>query len=321
MKHPALIPISIKSLMQKRRAKETEGKPEISLGTFLDSIIGNEDLKLVLLGNLGYFHDDPYSVSLTYYSLAQARYYQGGGSFIKGGSQQLSDFLAGYISQNNGTIVLGHIVTEILIENNTAIGIKYRDKKIESSEPITAYGKEIIVNAAIPEVASKLLPKETGQKLMKSIDDLEIGASLLTLYLGFNKNLKDLGSSYYSTFVFDDSIKKQSDIKANNRADFKTRSFTFIDYGRVDSNLVTSDKSVGVICCIDYYDEWINLNDEDYKAKKEEVAQIYIDKLEKLIPGVKQHIELYEVGTSKTVKRYTLNTKVPSMVLLKHQKD
>ena len=29
---------------------------------FLDSITGNDDLKLILLGNLGYFHDDPYTL-------------------------------------------------------------------------------------------------------------------------------------------------------------------------------------------------------------------------------------------------------------------
>ena len=46
-------------LNARKKAKESEGKTEITLGEFLDSIIKNEDLKLVLLGNLGYFHDDP----------------------------------------------------------------------------------------------------------------------------------------------------------------------------------------------------------------------------------------------------------------------
>ncbi|MCK7541600.1 MAG: hypothetical protein MZV63_67315 [Marinilabiliales bacterium] len=32
------------------------------MGEFLDSIIKNDDLKLILLGNLGYFHDDPYTL-------------------------------------------------------------------------------------------------------------------------------------------------------------------------------------------------------------------------------------------------------------------
>jgi len=291
----------------KRKAKESEGKPEISLGEFLDSIINNEDLKLVLLGNLGYFHDDPYSVSLIYYSLAQGRYFQGGGNFIKGGSQKLSNYLSDFISQNGGKVIFKHMVTEIITDNNKAVGIKYKENAKEESEIKTAYADEIIANAAIPNVANMLLPKEQGERLQQSIDELEIGASLLTVYIGFKKKVKDLGSKYYSTFVFDDSIKTQADIKNNNKGDFKERSFTFIDYSQIDSALTTDDKSVGVICCIDYYSDWDKLNKEEYKAKKKEVGEIYLEKLEKLIPGIKDQIEYYEVGTSKTVARYTLN--------------
>ncbi len=79
-----------------------------SVGEFLDSIIDNEDLKLILLGNLGYFHDDPYSLSLAYYSISQGSYFTGGASFIKGGSQKLSDHLSGFIRNHGGEVILNH---------------------------------------------------------------------------------------------------------------------------------------------------------------------------------------------------------------------
>jgi phytoene dehydrogenase-like protein len=293
----------------KRKAKENEGKPEESVGRFMDSIIQNNDLKLILLGNLGYFHDDPYTLSLTYYSLAQARYYQGGGSFIKGGSQSLSNFLSAYISNHNGTVILGHLVTEILTEDKRAVGIRFKDKKDELSEVQTAYGKEIILNAALPEAVEKLLHSNLKENLGESIRNLEIGASLLTVYFAFDVDLQTIGNKSYSTFVFDSSIKTQRDIGPNNQSDFITRSYTFVDYGRVDSGLAPEGKSVGVICCMDYLKDWENLNEADYKTKKERVAQIFTDKLEQLIPGVKKHIVHCEVGTAKTVKRYTLNTR------------
>ncbi len=88
-------------------------KTEVS-GEFLDSIIHNEMLKLVLLGNLGYFHDDPYSLSLGYYSAAQVRYFNNGASFIKGGSQQLSNHLADYINEHGGDVILNHLVTGLV---------------------------------------------------------------------------------------------------------------------------------------------------------------------------------------------------------------
>jgi hypothetical protein len=103
-------------LNPKRKPADAGPEKEKSLGEFLDSIINNEDLKLVLLGNLGYFHDDPYSISLTYYSMAQGSYFKGGASYIKGGSQRLSDHLAEYIRNHNGDVLLNHLVTGMIAE-------------------------------------------------------------------------------------------------------------------------------------------------------------------------------------------------------------
>ncbi|MBE9467853.1 MAG: NAD(P)/FAD-dependent oxidoreductase [Bacteroidetes bacterium] len=285
--------------------KKNEEKEERNLGEFLDSIIKNKDLKLALLGNLGYFHDDPYSLSLSYYSMAQGSYYSGGGYFIKGGSQKLSDYLSRFITENGGQVIFNHLVTNILIEDDKAIGISY--KKNNTNNILTAYANNIISNSSIPLTTNTLLPKKQRDILKPFVDKRKIGASLLTIYLGFNKPLKELEYNYYSTFIFDDSINNIADIKNNNQGDFKNRSFTFIDYGQIDSALAPKGKSVGVICCIDYIKDWERLDKKGYVSKKEEVAQIFIDKLELLIPGIKSIIDYYEVGTSKTIKRYTLN--------------
>jgi len=143
--------------------------------------------------------------------------------------------------------------------------------------------------------------------LKDQLSDFEIGASLLTVYFGFKKSLKDLGNKYYSTFVFDNSIRTQKDIKTNNSADFSKRSFTFIDYSQIDSGLAPDGKSVGVICTIDYLSDWKNLDKDQYKKQKERIANIFKDRLEVLIPGIKEEIDYCEVGTSKSVKRFTLN--------------
>lgn len=292
-------------LNAKEIIKKSANVEEKNLGGFLDSIIKNETLKLALLGNLGYFHDDPYTLSLSYYSMAQGSYYAGGGNFIKGGSQQLSNYLAGFISNNGGEVKLNCLAKNIIVENNKAVGITYQKKN--SKHEIKVYADAIISNAAIPNVVNNLLPKSQSELLKNEIKQREIGASLLTVYFGFNKPPKDIGNKNFSAFIFDESIEKISDIVKNNRGDIKNRSYTFVDYGIVDSALASEGKSVGAICCIDYTKDWDNLNRKEYLKKKEEVAQNFIYKLEKLIPGIKDCIDIYEVGTSKTIERYTLN--------------
>jgi hypothetical protein len=123
----------------------------------------------------------------------------------------------------------------------------------------------------------------------------------------FNKPLRELGNAFYSTFVFDGSIRSQTDISGNNRGDFTKRIFTFIDYSQIESGLVNGNKGVGGLCCIDYIKDWEELGKQEYHAKKEQVASVFISRLEKLIPGIKNVIEYYEVAISAAIRRYTLN--------------
>jgi all-trans-retinol 13,14-reductase len=293
-------------LNPKRKSAQSGIIKDKSVGEFLDSIIHNEDLKLVLLGNLGYFHDDPYSISLTYYSVAQGSYFKGGASFIKGGSQNLSDHLAAYIRNHGGDILLNHLATGIISEGTKVKGVTCKKRADSSSSIITAYADEIIANTAIPNLPG-LLTEEPGIKLMNEIKSQKPGSSLLTIYFGFKNSLKTIGNNHYSTFVFDSSIKTQADIFNNNQADFHNRSFTFIDYGQIDSGLAPEGKSVGAICCIDYLKDWELLSKEEYNKKKEETAKIFIQRIENLIPGIASEIEYYEVGTPATIKDYTSN--------------
>ncbi|MFM6279406.1 MAG: phytoene desaturase family protein, partial [Dolichospermum sp.] len=46
---------------------------------------------------------------------------------------------------------------------------------------------------------------------------------------------------------------------------------------------------------------------QEYKKKKESIAQIALERLEKEITGISGEVEHYEVATSKTIQRYTLN--------------
>lgn len=277
-----------------------------TVGDFLDSIIEDEDLKLVLQANLGYYHDDPYSMSLIYFSAAQAGYYRGG-YFIKGGSQKLSDYLAKIITDNGGEVLLGVKAQKIIVEDGRARGVEYQNTF--GKEPTTKqiFAKNIIANAAVPNIL-KMLPTENQKKLEQKTKKLEIACSLISIYIGFRRNLKELNKRY-STFISDGSVKNLKDVNANAKADFTERGFVFVDYSQIDSGLAPADKTFGTICTYDYLKNWENLGEEEYKKKKEEVAQTLFERLEKEIPGIRKEIEYYEIGTPKTIQRYTLNPK------------
>lgn len=275
-------------------------------GDFVDSIIRNEELKLVLLANFPYYHDDPYALSLIYFSAAQSSYYRGGGHFIKGGSQKLSDYLAQYITIHGGDVLLGRLVTRILTENGKAVGVVYRKTRGGEQDEESVFAETVIANAAVPNV-EKMLPDRESALLRRKTATLQHSCSILNLYLGFKREVSTLSNHSYSTFVFDEGTRSLKDAAQNVHADFSKRGFAFVDYSQIDSGLAPAGKSFGSLCTTDYLSDWEGLDKEQYREKKEMVAQILIGRLEKLIPGIREEIEYYEIGTAKTLQRYTLN--------------
>ena len=277
-----------------------------TIGKFLDGIIRDEELKMVLLANFSYYHDDPYELSLVYYSMAQASYYRGGGHFIKGGSQQLSDYLANYIRRNGGEVMLGALVTKILTEAGKAVGVVCHRTRGDDAQEQEFFAGAIVANAAIPNVEA-MLPEPERALLRKKTAGLKHSNSLMTLYLGFKREVSTLNNRAYSTFVYHDGERSMKDVVASLRGDIRNRGFVFVDYSQIDSGLSPQGKSFGSLCAIDHLSDWDGLTEDAYRQKKETVSRAFIQRLEELIPGISAEIEFYELGTARTVQRYTLN--------------
>jgi all-trans-retinol 13,14-reductase len=277
-----------------------------TIGHFMDGIIRNDELKLILLANFAYYHDDPYSLSLIYFSMGQSGFYSGGAHFIKGGSQKLSDYLAQYITAHGGEVLPGTLVTRILTDHGKAVGVVCRKSRGSEPDEQTLMADTIVANAALPNV-EKMLPQKESALLHGKRGDLQPSCSVLTLYLCFKREISELNNKSYSTFIIEEATRTLQDAAVSVHADFSTRGFTFVDYSQIDSGLAPEGKSLGVVCTIDYLRDWEGMGKEEYRQKKEMVAQTLIKRLEQLVPGISREIEYYEVGTAKTVQRYTLN--------------
>ncbi|MFH0759495.1 MAG: FAD-dependent oxidoreductase [Bacteroidota bacterium] len=277
-----------------------------TLGRFLDHCISNETLKIILQGNLLYYHDDPYSMSMLFFAKAQASFIEHGGYFIKGGSQKLSDALAGVIRSYGGTLLLGKKVNRILVKNGKAAGVSFVDSFNDQLEPVEINARHVIHSGAMP-LLKKLLPGKERTRIARQIDKLEPACSLFCIYLGFKKEIKHLNLQHYSTFFMGENIRNLHDVLPNFYGDWRSKSFVFVDYSQVDSGLAPMGKSFGAICTADRLSNWEGLDEKSYRKKKEEVARILLERLEKAVPGIGENIECYEIGTPRTIKRYTLN--------------
>jgi len=276
-----------------------------TIGDFLEHSFHDERLKLLLAANFGYYGDDPFDLSLPFYAMAQGSFFAGGGHYIKGGSQNLSDHFARFIGNHDGTVLTSHEVTRIHAENGRVTGVSFFDKR--SGTEHNPYSRTVIANAAIPVVLNELLPVDAVPvKYATMVAALKRSTSFLSIYLGFKVPPKELGNDAYSTFIYE-NVACLHDLKGRAHMSLTERPFVFVDYSQIESGLAPADKSVGFVGTVDSLSDWQTLSPEEYQNKKKEAAQLLLGRLEKLIPGISDAVDYCEVGTPKTIVRYTKN--------------
>lgn len=276
--HYALFPFIFWNII-KYRTKSTQ--------EVMDKMFKSDALKLILNSNIGYYNDSASTLSFIMHAVGQDSYFRGGGWFIKGGSQKLSDYLASIIVDHGGEVITKANV--IACNEGT---IEYIKKK----EHFTIECDKVISNIS-PEQTYKLYD-------IHYTESKEIGNSLLTVYLGFRKSLKSVyGKGAYSNFIFD-SATSLKDIDTNISKDALEKEFIFVDYSQIDSGLAPEGKSFGAVCFIDNFEAWDSLDKEAYKEKKEKLIKSVLQKLELHYSNISELVEYAEVGTAKTVQRY-----------------
>ncbi|MGM0443931.1 MAG: phytoene desaturase family protein [Fibrobacterota bacterium] len=264
-----------------------------NVGTFLDRIIASPKLKMILNSNISYYHDDPYQFSLLYHSIAQHSYLCHGGWYITGGSQKLSDHLSKIITDHGGSVITGAEVHTLCRKNKKITGAEYRhrgkEKKLEC---------DIVISNASPE--STYAMSGTAFSAPK-----RCAPSLLTLYLGFSRNLGELRDTdaAYSTF-YCGRAQNQEEYGRMIRGSVFERPFVFTDYSRLDAGLAPPGKSFAVITAGDYLQEWQNLTEEEYRRRKDTVITSFLSRLEAAEPGLTKHIEYKELATARTMQNY-----------------
>lgn len=278
---------------------------QISVGEYLDSIIHNEWLKLILLANISYYHDDPYTLSFIYFCIAQESYYNGSW-YIEGGSQQLSNHFADIIMKNEGKIITKYVVTDILIENGVAVGIKCVSSKKNKDAHVKISSQYTISNTSFCNV-EKMLPIDMRVSFMKNVKSFKESCSCTSIYLIFKTKIpSEIIDSQYNVIIYPKHINC---LKELSNKQYNDKIINFVYYSQVDPTLSEkTNKTVGTITVVDDISHWDNLTSEEYEQQKKTIAQILIKRVDAIIP-LSDFIENYEVATPKTIEKFTLNPK------------
>jgi all-trans-retinol 13,14-reductase len=158
----------------------------------------DEAVKFALAANLSYYTDDPDTMPFIGYAIPQASYLMGGGHYIRGGSQVLSDRLAAIVREGSGAVETDREVDTILLDGDRVRGVRHRARGAADEREDLA---PVIFGNAAPSVLAAMLPEEPRNRFAALYQGRRPSISLWTIALGLSSHSREFGVRHFSTTV------------------------------------------------------------------------------------------------------------------------
>ncbi len=278
-------------------------------GQFLEPWIKDAELRGIVSGLWGYFGLPPSRLAALYYALPVIGYLSSGGYYPKGRSRAISQALVKFIQERGGKVELSTRVEKILTKDGAAVGVlTHKGNKF--------MGRVIISNANAPATFRSLLDEQTAiQDYLASFEKYSVSLSCFQVFLGLKKDLVKETGIKDSEIFFETGYDPEASYADALTADVEKAGFGLTLYDNLYEGYSPPGKNTVNILVLQGYDHWqkyeadyLKGNKAEYKKEKERLTDLLIDKVEKtLLPGLRQAIEVKEIGSPLTNVRYTSN--------------
>jgi phytoene dehydrogenase-like protein len=275
----------------------------------LDELFGrHETIKLALAANLCYFHDDPARMPFLRFAIPQASYLRGGGHYIRGGSQALSNRLVGLITEAQGVVETRREAYALIFGGKSVMGVAHRGPS--QSDPMVEYAPVVFGNAA-PMRLAEMMPEDRRSAFLAPYASWHPSISLWTVSIGLKRPPAEFGVSSYSTFILPpwlrtlEGLRESGAILGEDGA--RLPPYVFVDYQRIDSGLNANGVCLGSFCGTDRLENWASLSAEAKHARKAYWMERLTADLNQEFPGIAEAIVHREMATAETLAHH-LNT-------------
>lgn len=267
---------------------------KITFKKLLDNFFSDYKLKAVLsilLGNLGLSSSQ--ASALVCISLYR-EFILDGGYYPKGGIQVFPNLLASKFKEYGGTLLLSVKAVKVETKQKKIYGIK-----LNNGEFILT--KFVVSNADATLTFCRLLDCKSEEA--EKVKRLKPSSSGFIVFLGLNRKLnikpKHFATWFFSTYDIDKCYRTTFDFSKIDYQDYFICSFPSL----IDSTLAPDGKSIVRIFKVGvaYADKSI------WDKYREILYQKTIEKVNCLIPGLQNYIEVKEIATPHTFFKFTSN--------------
>lgn len=211
----------------------------------------------------------------------------GGINYPRGGVGQIAQKLVEGLENFGGRIQYKARVTRIVQENGRAVGVQLASGKIYRA-------KRVVSNATRWDTFEKLMPPEqmpTAER--KWQQRYRKSPSFLSLHLGVKAAVLPSGTECHHILLED----------WNRLEEAEGTIFVSIPT-LLDPDLAPPGHHIIHTFTPSWMDDWQELSATEYQSRKEEAASRLVARLEKIFPGLSDHLDYQEVGTPRTHRRF-----------------
>lgn len=223
-----------------------------------------------------------------------------------GGGSAMVDWLLGKIAADGGTLCLNQRVERILINaRGEAEGVRLASgQEILSCHVIAACDAETLFTRMVPS-------GRISVRWARRLREADVYYSSFTIYLGLNCSATSLGLNEELVRLTDPAFPPSE----RARGEAQSTVITLLSPSFRDPSLAPDGKATLVIQCpafLAYHNAWETgpglERGEPYRRLKQAFADALLDRVEHdLLPGLRKHIEVMEIGSPVTFLRHTGN--------------
>lgn len=272
---------------------------ELTLHDFLKKFVDNDDFIEDFSYLWVYAGLPPSKLSAPFALSMITSYIFGGENYVRGGGGQLSKVIKEHIEACGGDVFLSSEIMKI-----TADGEKITSVTTKNDETFT--GDTFIFAGDPINTFSIIENSNLATKYLEVLNEREKSTAITQLYVAIDCSTEEIGIEDSHLFFYG---KNNSDeiYEKFKQGDLEDLSFIVTAYDKLDPEL-NKHGAYFNMAILDYAHNWPERGTDEYKEKKKQVIDLFMEKLTNLYPKLKDHVQVVELGTPRTTQRYTNNT-------------
>ena len=277
---------------------------------YLDRHFQDDKLKALLVSQWGDYGLPPARSSFGIHGVIVSHYFHGAW-FPVGGAEAIADTIIPVIEQSGGLVMTQCQVTEILIKNGTAIGVKVQRTGRSQLGSEEYFCPIIISDAGAFNTYMKLIPRSVPLREREEIQLFPKGTSMITAYLGLKDSPQSLGFNGENHWIYTHYDHNLIPQDSPFSEDGFPR-FGYLSFPSLKNNLAEGHTAeIITFCDYEIFRPWKDQSwkrrDDSYRELKSKILTATIQLVDRQYPGFEDLVAYAELSTPLTVEHFDMS--------------